>query len=103
MTIQEALTICGKTEKDVKQIYRGRDHHCRCGCGGKYTTHADKGFARVLKHALTVKPLAANQRVCGSDGRVFKSVGIEVDEGHEYINIPYNAEKDLCYTIYFTE
>jgi hypothetical protein len=35
MTVSEFLSC---TIKDISQIYVGKDYHCRCGCGGNYTS-----------------------------------------------------------------
>lgn len=85
MTISEILATNNRSLKDVTKIYRGLDHHCRCGCGGKYHSVDSRGF----KIAIT--------KMSKSD---FEPVA-EVEIGPNYINIPYDYDKDLCYCIYF--
>jgi hypothetical protein len=36
---------------NIIQIYKGKDDHCRCGCGGKYYYPEDRSFKRILKNA----------------------------------------------------
>ena len=48
ITFEELLGQVGKKEEDIEKIYHGLDHWCRCGCGGNYFNHNDKGFRRAI-------------------------------------------------------
>ena len=94
MTLNEILAQHGKTINDIKQIYRGKDHACRCGCCGKYF-EADKpedhrGFVRAINEMN--KP-------------TFKCFDVEYEKynGTTWINIPYDQYNDKCFCIYFKE
>jgi len=66
----------------VKQIYYGKDHYCRCGCGGKYAYPGSKGFTRYANAIINLG-------------------GIEfVQEDEQYINI--SLPNNRAYTIYFS-
>ena len=90
---------------DVKQIYHGRDNWCRCGCGGNYFSVGSVGFKRALNRIQKedFKPLEAGTEVYG----VGKSEGVRFEtqstplEG--WLNIPYDANRDKCSCLYFSE
>lgn len=71
--------------KEITEIYRGRDHACRCGCCGKYYTPEDKNFKRL------VNEINKNDAYYLTDNRI----------GETYINIPYDKERDMCFCVYF--
>ena len=35
----------------IEKIYKGKDHNCRCGCGGKYYESSSKSFKGILTRA----------------------------------------------------
>ena len=39
------------TGKGIAKIYSGKDHYCRCGCGGKYYYAGSKLFNGIIKRA----------------------------------------------------
>lgn len=85
MTLNEILTKYNRKMEDITKIYRGLDHHCRCGCGGVYHYAGSRG----MKMAITKMN---KETFMPSD---------QVDAGPNYINIPYDYNKDLCYCVYF--
>ena len=92
MTLNEILKEHNKTVDDIKKIYRGKDHACRCGCCGKYFD-ADKsedhrGFIRAINEMN--KP----------DFQCY-DVKHELYCNSEWINIPYDQYNDKCFCIYF--
>lgn len=70
--------------KQIEKIYSGRDHCCRCGCGGKYYYPQDRMFNSILKKAMAKMNDSTSQ----------------VDDCGQYINISYGCN-DRAYTIYY--
>lgn len=101
MNIDEILKSSGRDLNDVTRIYHGYDHSCRCGCGGKYFDRGSRGFTRSI-NALR-KPgttcLGPGTGVTTRHGEHIVSNGLVA--GRTYINIPYDAARDKCYTLYF--
>lgn len=88
MTLNEILKANGRKLEDITQIYRGKDHWCRCGCGGTYFERNRPEDARGFKRAI-------NQM----NKPDFETWDVEV--GDTYINIPYDADNDKCFCVYF--
>ena len=89
ITFKDLLAKAGKTEDDIEKIYHGKDHHCRCGCGGNYFYKGvDKaGYTRAVNKMKDP---------------TFESYNIEGDPyGGDYINIPDANRDNMCYCIYF--
>jgi hypothetical protein len=84
MTLNELLINKGKSVKDITQIYRGKDHACRCGCCGRYFKAGEKGFTRAINE------MSKTDFYC-----------FNVEYGDTYINIPYDYDNDKCFCIYF--
>ena len=87
--LEEILTNANKTIDDIEKIYFGKDHCCRCGCGGDYfeanCEEDARGFKRNL-NKINTKPLRIDE--------------IEyVDD--IYVNIPLVNGNDKCVTIYW--
>lgn len=102
MNIDEiiAQNLPGKTAADIVKIYHGRDHECRCGCRGKYFHRGERGFTRA-RNRLDKLSVVAKGTFMGQNGfGNYYSGGIESD-GKSYVNLPYDAAKDKCYTLYF--
>ena len=71
---------------DVKQIYKGKDRWCRCGCGGNYESKGTKGFARYIKEIT----------------KCFNVKDLECDEANDvYMNLPIPSKNNRCYCVYF--
>lgn len=90
LTLEDILKDDPQKRKveNITEIYRGRDNYCRCGCGGVYHNKGSKGFTQAL-----------NRLSKGIDAYMF--CNRKVEYGKTYINIPYDAENDKCYCIYF--
>lgn len=101
MNIDEILKSFNLDMNDVKRIYHGYDHSCRCGCGGRYFERGERGFTRAV-NALR-KPetiyLERGTAVVTRHGERGVSDGFVV--GQTFVNIPYDAARDKCYTLYF--
>ena len=105
MNLEEQLQKHGLHVSDVKQIYHGRDNWCRCGCGGNYFSVGSVGFKRALNRIQKedFKPLEAGTEVYGvgkSEGVRFEAHSTPLDG---WLNIPYDANRDKCYCLYFSE
>lgn len=101
MDLNKYLSKVGKTTADIQRIYHGLNRCCRCGCGGKYFERGSAGFTRAMNKMQnkSFEPLAEGDLVHMPNGQTYKSEGIDIDK--VYVNIPYNAENDKCYCIYF--
>ena len=86
MTLNEILNQAGRSLEDIKEIYHGRDHACRCGCCGNYFDRGSRGFTRAINQMN--KP-------------EFKNYEVNAPEGKNYINISYDDYNDKCYCVYF--
>ena len=102
MNITETLAQANLTIEDITRIYHGKDHECRCGCKGRYFEKGTAGFKRALRTIQSDKfsPLKKGDRMMHSQRHCWvETEGVEVDDC--FINIPYDAEHDKCYTLYF--
>ncbi len=78
----------------ISQVYNGKDHHCRCGCGGEYVaTSYMKDPRSVVDDALIQKRLARAKKLILSD--------VQHSIGTTYINIVTGNNR--CLTFYFDE
>jgi hypothetical protein len=92
----------------ITKIYKGKDNHCRCGCGGKYYYPGDPSFKRILKNAEKVfnKNLKLEEEdlipIFGTQDRYQT---IHHPDGSGWVNIPVLNESypelDQCYCIYY--
>jgi len=80
--------------KDVSQIYKGKDNHCRCGCGGRYiaTTFMEKSRSEV-NDELAQKWLDAAKRMNAKHQNA--------EQAAICINVPIGNNR--CYCIYIDE
>lgn len=85
--LDEFLSKHGMKFEDIYSIYSGKDHYCRCGCGGKYHEASDKSFDRIVKNVENVL----------SKGKYTKIVGVPASNG----NVNISMENNKAYTIYF--
>ena len=85
----------------IEKIYKGKDLHCRCGCGGKYYEPSSKSFKGVLTRAK--KALEFLREYGDKKTEQNFAYNIYGDEG--YINIPiyneFNSNFNQCYCIHF--
>jgi len=81
--------------KDISQVYLGKNHHCRCGCGGKYTatTYMIKPRTATIDNNLVNLRLKRAKKLIES--------GVQVDYGDNYVNIVTGNNRAL--TFYFNE
>lgn len=88
MTLYEILNSNGRKFEDITQIYRGKDHYCRCGCGGKYFKPGERGFKRAVT------------QMNKSD---FTPLAVEAPAGYRFINISYDnsTREGKCFCLYF--
>lgn len=78
---------------EIEQIYSGKDHYCRCGCGGKYY---DDMSSRTAKIILTRAEKAFKKYYYECEMFIGK------DYKNCWLNIPTNFEgPGRCYCIYF--
>ena len=92
MTKEQFLSA---TLNQISQVYLGKDHHCRCGCGGDYTatSYMIKPRTEDINDTLVAKRLKRAKKLVES--------GIDVDYGDTYVNIPTGVNKAM--TFYFDE
>lgn len=119
MKLDEILKPAGWTTNDIKRIYSGLDHCCRCGCGGKYHDRGTIGFKRILNKLIAGKvtpyPAGKERHVTGAGhNEVIKEVGIDYGgsaysscktpaagySNVNYINIPIDETSNRCYCLY---
>ena len=102
MDLIAELAKHNKKIEDITRVYSGLDNCCRCGCRGTYHDKGSRGFTRALNaiQKPDFKPLAENTEVYAPAHHGWvKSDGITY--GGNYLNIPYDAQKDKCYCLYF--
>lgn len=89
MNLIEILAQYGLTLDDVKQIYYGGDHVCRCGCKGRYANRGTPLFKRYLKR-IAATPLAGE---------------VEIADDKYWLNLPTDTSTDIgkCFCLYFDE
>lgn len=82
------------TLNQISQVYLGKDHHCRCGCGGEYTATSFMEDPRSdVNDSLVARRLKRAKRLVES--------GAHVEYGDIYVNIETGDNKAL--TFYFDE
>jgi len=82
------------TLNQISQVYSGKDHHCRCGCGGEYVATSFMEEPRSdVNDSLVAKRLARGKRLV--------ELGAIVEYGDIYVNIETGDNKAL--TFYFDE
>lgn len=79
---------------NISQVYFGKDHCCRCGCGGTYTaTSYMKDPRSDVNDSLVQKRLKRAKKLVLE--------GAEVEYGDNFINISTGENRAL--TFYFDE
>lgn len=82
------------TLDQISQVYSGKNHHCRCGCGGEYVATSFMDEPRSdINDSLVAKRLARGKRLVESYA--------VVEYGDTYVNIETGENKAL--TFYFDE
>ncbi len=82
------------TLNQISQVYLGKDHHCRCGCGGEYIATSFMEDPRCdVNDSLVARRLKRAKRLVES--------GVVVEYGSTYVNIETGENKAL--TFYFDE
>ena len=71
----------------VTKVYRGKDRHCRCGCGGNYFYRNE------------LKDNAFEQNLNEFEKKLIKYICREGDVGDNYLNVSYG--KNSALTVYF--
>lgn len=114
MKLDQILTPAGWKVDDIKKIYSGLDHCCRCGCGGTYHERGTIGFKRILNKLIAGKvtpyPAGKKRHVTGAGhNEVIEEVGIDyggsaydgkMPKSFNYINIPIDGTSNRCYCLY---
>ena len=80
--IQKLMLSLIPVDVHIEKLYSGKDHFCRCGCGGKYYYPNDRLFNSIVKKACK---------------KAYEE-GVELDVQSTYINIGYGDNR--AYTIY---
>jgi len=83
------------TLNQISQVYLGKDHHCRCGCGGEYTATSFMEDPRSdVNDSLVARRLKRAKRLV--------EAGIAaVEYSDTYVNIETGYNKAL--TFYFDD
>lgn len=83
------------TIAQVSQVYKGKRHHCRCGCGGKYVATSYMVEPRSeVSDSLVARRLKQAQELVSSSR-------VNVDYGSSYVDVEIGPNKSL--TFYFDE
>lgn len=115
MKLEDILKPAGWKVDDIKKIYSGLDHCCRCGCGGKYHDRGTIGFKRILSKLVAGKvapyPAGTPRYVKGGGhNELLDEPGLDyggsaydsgkIPKSFNYINIPIDATSNRCYCLY---
>jgi hypothetical protein len=80
------------TLDQVSQVYSGKRDHCRCGCGGTYTSTSKMENPRSqVNDSLVEKRLSRAKRLV--------ETGAEVDYGDAYIDIKTGNNRSLTFYV----
>ena len=95
--------------EDISQVYLGKRHCCRCGCGGEYTftTHSTRkekyyevNNELVAKRLKRAKELVMKAQTIGN-GNI--NVDADVVFGTTYVDVKTDVRGNRCFTFYFDE
>jgi hypothetical protein len=94
ISFEDLLKKFGRTEDEIEKIYHGKDHWCRCGCGGNYFYRGVETEKRGFNRALS-----------SLKKETFESFDIEYHDygGGAWLNIPKANQDNKCYCIYFKQ
>jgi len=89
MELEKTLNEHGLKAEDVRQIYYGGDHVCRCGCKGRYANRGTPLFKRYMTNLSKARPVGE----------------IEVAPDKYWVNIPVDDSTDMgrCFCLYFRD
>ena len=87
-------TFLEATLSQVSQVYSGKRHHCRCGCGGDYTA-----TSFMVKPRSDVNDKLVEKRL--ERAKKLVQAGVDVDYGSNYVDIETGTNR--CLTFYFDE
>lgn len=83
------------TIEEISQAYKGKDHVCRCGCAGTYTSTS---FVESPRSDVDDKKVA---RLLSNAKKLVKSGKASLEVGSNHFNISYGANS--AYTFYTDE
>lgn len=83
-------------DKEIVKVYFGKDHWCRCGCGGSYYYYQESGYSKAMQAAFQrCNSMRSSSKLVQNDFHMSEPEGKTAG----YINIPLGHNK--CYCIYF--
>lgn len=90
---EQIIAFYGLDLSQLTRIYSGKNHCCRCGCGGRYFEKSDKSFQSVLarlERMMRDNCKDSEEADCGRDG------------AGGWVNIPYgHPRSNKCYCLFF--
>lgn len=89
MELEQILAKHGRRPEEIKQIYYGGDHVCRCGCKGRYADRGTPLFKRYMT-MMAKAPLAAPE---------------EYPKDGYWLNLPTDVSTDMgkCFCLYWSK
>ena len=75
--------------KNISTIYIGKDHHCRCGCGGKYVSSSFMDNPRSEVNDIQILNLL--QRA-----QKYNKKYNTAEYGETYINVSMKNNRCIC-------
>ena len=83
------------TVSQISQVYNGKRHHCRCGCGGNYVASSYMINPRSeVNDSLVARRLKKAQKLV-------REGGVDVDYDTTYVDVETGNNRSL--TFYFDE
>ncbi len=80
--------------KNISQIYKGKNNHCRCGCGGEYVATSFMEHPRSIIDNKKAEKWLKN-------AKTYDKKHNNAEYSETYINI--GMANNQCYTIYLDE
>lgn len=91
---EQIIAFYGLKLDQLIEIYSGKNHCCRCGCGGRYFKKDDKMIGTVLSRLERMM----RDNCKNSEEADFNDFG----DGNGCVNIPYGLpHENKCYCLYF--
>lgn len=78
---------------DISRLYVGKNHWCRCGCGGNYHEKDTPGFKRAISRLM--KPETVPLSTADD------SIDFRMGTQEAYMNIPLANRTNRCICLYF--
>ena len=85
-TLKEILDKTGWSESDIKKVYSGKSHTCRCGCQGDYFGRGSPEFDEIMAEI--------------KEGVMLDHGFSDDDIGPGYVNLDLAGTDDMCYCLY---